>query len=156
MEVTTYHVRPGRSADFVEAAKLVRTAFEKANPGEHWVVYQVMSGTTNGTFYVFNPIESLSKLNPDEKMMMAFHDALGDEGMKKLNQLVADGIVNSETDFFAFNPNISYAPPEFAATDAFWAPKDNAVAATTVGTSGKTPAPAKKQPVAPVVKKDKQ
>jgi hypothetical protein len=154
MEVTTYHVRPGHSADFVQAAKLARTAYEKASPGEHWAVYQVMSGTTNGTFYIFNPVESLAKLNPDEKMDKAFHDALGDDGMKKLSQLVAEGIVNSETDFFAFNPQMSYAPPDFVTADAFWAPKDNAVTAM-VGTSGKT-APAKKQQVMPAVKKDKQ
>jgi hypothetical protein len=137
VQVFTFHVRPGRNDDFVEAAKLVRATHEKVNDGMQWAVYQAASGAPAGTFYVFRPVDSLEKIDPtDMTYDKAYQDALGKDGQAKLNKLSSEGYLSIETAIFAFNPKISYAPKAFAAADSFWAPK-GVQTASSVGTSGK-------------------
>jgi hypothetical protein len=135
VEVVTYRVRPGHDNDFVEAAKLVRSTYEKANIPMRWATYEVFAGAPAGTFYVFRTLDSLAKADPtNREMMQAFDQALGNQGQKRLTQLMADGIVMRETNFYAFNPKTSFAPPEFAAADSFWS---RPTQLAQVGTSGK-------------------
>ncbi len=135
VEVVTYRVAPGHDADFAEAAKMVRAAHEKASQPMEWATYQVFAGAPSGTYYVFRALDSLAKADPtNNTMMQAVDQALGQDGMKRLMQLVADGHITREVNFFAFNPKTSYAPPEFAAADPFWA---RPTQMAQVGTSGK-------------------
>jgi hypothetical protein len=136
VEVVTYRVRPGHDSDFMEAEKMVREAYEKANQPIEWATYQVFAGAPSGTYYVFRALDSLEKADPTNRdAMQAFQRTLGEDGQKRLMQLVSDGIAMRETNFYAFNPKTSYAPPEFAAADSFWA-KPTQLAS--VGTSGKS------------------
>ncbi len=135
VEVVTYRVAPGHDADFMEAAKMVRAAHEKANQPMEWATYEVFAGAPSGTFYVFRALDSLAKADPTKNtMMQAVDQALGQDGMKRLMQLIADGHITREVNFFAFNPKTSYAPPEVAAADPFWA---QPAQMAQVGTSGK-------------------
>ena len=43
VEVITYRVKPGHDAEFVEAAKLVRATYEKANLPMAWATYQALA-----------------------------------------------------------------------------------------------------------------
>jgi hypothetical protein len=135
VEVVTYRVAPGHDADFVEAEKMVRAAHEKANEPIQWATYQVFAGAPSGTYYVLRALDSLAKADPtNNAMMQAMNQALGQDGMKRLMQLMSDGQITREIDFYAFNPKTSYAPPEFAAADSFWA---QPAQMAQVGTSGK-------------------
>jgi hypothetical protein len=135
-EVVTYRVLPGHDAEFAEAAKLVRTAYEKANIPMQWATYQVFAGAPAGTYYVFRTVDSLDKLDPTNmKMMQAVNTALGEDGEKRLMGLVSNGQISRELNIYAFNPQTSYAPPEFVEADSFWAPQPAQMA--TAGTSGK-------------------
>jgi hypothetical protein len=135
VEVVTYRVQPGRDNDFMEAEKLVRAAYEKANQPMQWATYQVFAGAPSGTYYVFRALDTLAKADPtNHAMMQAVNQALGEDGQKKLMQLIADGMIAREVNFYAFNPQTSYAPPEFAAADSFWA---RPTQLAQVGTSGK-------------------
>lgn len=135
VEVVTYRVAPGHDADFAEAEKMVRAAHEKANEPISWATYQVFAGAPSGTYYVFRALDSLAKADPtNTAMMRAMDQALGEDGMKRLMQLVADAHITREINFYAFNPKTSYAPPEFAAADSFWA---QPAQMAHVGTSGK-------------------
>jgi hypothetical protein len=135
VEVVTYRVAPGHDADFAEAEKLVRAAHEKTNEPMSWATYQVFAGAPSGTYYVFRALDSLAKADPTNvAMMQSMNQALGEDGMKRLMQLVADAHITREINFYAFNPKTSYAPPEFAAADSFWAQPTQMAQ---VGTSGK-------------------
>ena len=136
IEVVTYRVRTGHENDFMEAAKLVRSTYEKANIPMEWATYEVFAGAPAGTFYVFRALDSLAKADPtNREKMQAFGQALGTDGEKRLNQLVTDGIAMREVNLYAFNPKTSFAPPEFAAADSFWS---QTAQMAQVCTSGKT------------------
>lgn len=149
-EVVTYKVKPGHESDFMEAAKLVRATYEKAHIPMQWATYEVFAGAESGTFYVFRAMDSLAKADPTQMdKMEAFHTALGEEGGKRLMELVSNGIVSRELNFYSFNPQTSFAPPDFVTADAFWAPTPQAGSmAHTVATTGKTP----EKPVKPIKK----
>ncbi|MGB0052396.1 MAG: hypothetical protein WBQ02_09160, partial [Terracidiphilus sp.] len=67
-----------------------------------------------------------------------FRDALGDEGMRKLRELEADCIQDSDSELFSINPAQSYPPPEWVKADPdFW--KSSAPAAKPA--AAKKPAP---------------
>ncbi len=153
LQVITYRVAPGRDNDFVEAAKMVRATYEKANIPMQWACYQVWSGGPSNTYYVFRAVDSLAKIDPVANMsnMQAFDKALGEEGGKRLEQLVADGMITQERNIYAFNPKTSYAPPAFAAADSFWS---QPAQMAQVGTSGK--AAGAKKPAASKTKVKKQ
>ena len=53
-----------------------------------------------------------------------FHDAIGEDGLKKLRELEADCIESSDSELFAINPAQSYPMDEWVkeAPD-FWKPK---------------------------------
>lgn len=138
MEVSTYRVQPGHDAEFVEAANMIREAHEKSNQPMPWATYQVFAGGPSGTYYVFRSLDSLNEADPASSatMMKAVNTALGNDGQKRLMQLVADAHIMRETNFYTLNPKTSYAPPAFAAADSFWS---QPAQLAQVGTSGKTP-----------------
>jgi hypothetical protein len=135
VEVITFHVKPGHDAEFMEAATLVKNAYEKTNVPMGWACYQVFAGAPSGTYYIFRAIDSLAKADPtNRERMQTVHQALGEDGQKRLAQLTSEAIAMEETDFYAFNPKTSFAPPEFAAADSFW---QQPAQVAQVGTSGK-------------------
>jgi len=124
--VNTIRVRPGFENDFVEAWKMIVAAHEKANMNEHWAMYQVTAGAPAGTFLYFGALKSLSEVDSSPAMHGAdsYQNALGDEGRKRLREMTRAGTLNSETNYFAFSPAMSYVSKEtFAADPRFWTPK---------------------------------
>ena len=124
--VTTIRVRPGFENDFVESWKMVVAAHEKANMNEHWAMYQVTAGGPAGTFLYFGALKSLAEVDSSVGMHSAdtYQNAVGDEGRKRLREMNRAGTLNSETNYFAFSPSMSYPSPEFIAADpSFWTPK---------------------------------
>lgn len=124
--ITTYRVRPGHGPDFVEFRTMLKSAHEKANTGNYFVVFQVVSGTQSGVYLVFRPIKSLQELDPDPARPTV---QFSSDDQKKLNELVASALINSETALYAFDAGMSYMPAEFIALDpTFWAPKPKVAA----------------------------
>ena len=123
--VTTWRVRPGHNNDYYEATKMIRDAHEKANVPEHWAVFEVMLGMPRGTFLTIQPLKSLAEVDDfPQTHGKAFTDALGEEGQKKLGELIRSGLLTAETDILAFSPSMSYVSKETAAADpAYWTPK---------------------------------
>jgi hypothetical protein len=126
-EIITVRARPGHDGQLIEAAKLIRAASEKANRDGHYAVYQVVAGLPSGTFLVFVPMKSLKEIDTalDPKNQAALNAAMGADNGKKLEQLIGDAVVISETTIYSFNPMMSYVSKEFAARDAsFWNSKE--------------------------------
>jgi hypothetical protein len=66
--------------------------------------------------------------------------AMGEDGMKKLEELSAASIESSETNLFAFNPKMSYVSDDWVKADPdFWKPKPAAAPAAAPKKPAKKP-----------------
>jgi hypothetical protein len=125
MEISVYHVRPGHGKDFAEAVKMVKAAYEKAVPEAHWGMFRQMYGGEEGTYLVLIAHETLAQIDrgllEDDKKFMS---AMGEDGMKKLEELVAAAVESSQNQLFAFSPSMSYIYDEWIKSDpGYWRPK---------------------------------
>jgi hypothetical protein len=122
--VVTYRVRPGHDSDFVDAAKIVKGAHEKANVDLPWAVYQIASGMPSPTYLVFLPMKSFAEIDSGMGRSKTIQEAEGEENQKKLLKLASDGYLTIDSNIFAFSPKMSYPSKEFVAADPeFWTPK---------------------------------
>jgi len=122
--VITFRVRPGHDSDFMDAAKMMRAGYEKANVQLAWATYQIVSGMQTPAFMVFIPMKSLDEIDTGLANGRKVADAQGEENVKKLAKMSADGYLSVETNIYAFDPKMSYPAKDFAAADPeFWNPK---------------------------------
>lgn len=125
MEISAYHVRPGHDRDWAEAVKMVKAAYEKGVPEAHWGMFREMYGGDGGTYLVLQSHETLAQIDrgllEDDKK---FRGAMGEDGMKKLSELVAACVESSQHQLFAFSPSMSYIYDDWIKSDpAYWKPK---------------------------------
>jgi hypothetical protein len=122
-DIGVFHIKQGHGGEFEETVKKVRAAFEKANPDEHWATYQIAYGQADGTYLFITLRHSASEIDSDFSHNKDFAAALGEEGMKKLDESAARCIESSENQLFQINPNMSYVGEDLIKADAFWKPK---------------------------------
>ena len=126
LRTTAVHIRPGRVADFEALLKNLKDAGEKNPDTQPLFVSQVLEGGKGAIFYLSTLRSSMGGFdhNPTTK------EILGDEGFKKLQQIVAETYETSESTLYRINPELSNPPDEVAkvAMD-FWHPKPVVVAA---------------------------
>jgi hypothetical protein len=128
-EIEVFQTRPGHHAEWDEAVKLVKAAYDKALPDAHWATYQAILGGRE-RYIVFTPMKSLAELDQEMTANNSFMAAMGMDGMKRLEELTAAGIESTETNLFAFNPKMSYISEDWIKADpAFWKPKAEPAAA---------------------------
>ncbi len=122
-EISLFQVKHGHDKDWDEIVKLVMAAYKKI-PDVHWATYASVYGSPDNTYVIFNPMKSLAETDKGFAMDKEFEAAMGEEGMKKLNELSAAAIESSQTNLFAFNPRMSYPADEWVKADPeFWKPK---------------------------------
>jgi hypothetical protein len=137
-EISLYQVRPGHGKDWDEIVKMVTAAYEKI-PDAHWATYEVAYGLQGNSYLVFNPMKSAAEIDKSFTQGKDFAAAMGEDGMKKLAELLAAAIESSQQNLFAFNPKMSYPADEWIKADPeFWAPK--AAAAHAAGKKAEKPA----------------
>lgn len=123
MEISSYHVRPGHTKEWNELVKMVKAAYEKAVPSAHWGTFEQRYGGDGGTYIVFTAHKTLAEIDQSFLDGKQFQVAMGADGMKKLDELVAASIESSQHQLFAFNPRMSYVPDEWIKADPdFWKP----------------------------------
>lgn len=122
-EVLVFRVKPGREADFFEAAKMYKQTVERDKIDMPWATYGVMAGMPGPTFLVLLPHRTLGEIDPTTGAGAALEKAFDAAAMKRLSELSA-GYDSIEDLIFAVNPRMSYMPAEIVARDsAFWLPK---------------------------------
>ena len=123
--VLMQRVKPGHGEQFEAVRKAILAAHQKANVQEHYAIYHVVMGAPAGTYLTFVPLKSLSELDQYTQIHgKAYHEALGKDGEKLINEFDREGLAASEVNLYAINPKMSYAPQEWIAADTeFWAPK---------------------------------
>lgn len=135
-EVSAFHVKQGHHKEWDDAVKLVLEAEKKAIPDAHWACYESLYGAPGGTYLFIVAHKSAGELDSDLAHNKDWMAAMGEEGLKKLDELAAAAIESSETNLFALNPNMSYVPAEWLKADDFWKPKGG----NSVATAPKKPA----------------
>jgi hypothetical protein len=136
MEISSYHVRPGHNKEWTDAVKLVKAAYEKGVPDSHWGMFEQVYGGDGGTYLVLTSHKSLSEVDQGFAADKQFVAAMGEDGMKKLSELVAACVESSQHQLFAINPHMSYVSDDWIKSSPdFWSVKP---------ASAKPPAPPKK------------
>ena len=112
LSATRISVRPGHTAEYEEARKMVKAAHEAAKLTDKYSVWEVTSGAPAGTFYQFVARKTLAELDSGATIHGAAYTAAlgGDEGQKKLAALTSGAVISSETDVLEFTPSQSVPP----------------------------------------------
>jgi hypothetical protein len=142
LEIAAYHVRPGHNKEWSEAVKMVKDAYEKGVPGSHWGMFEQRFGGDGGVYLVLTSHKSLSEIDRGFEQSKQFAAAMGEEGMKRLSELVAASVESSQHQLFAFNPRMSYVDDAWVKADPdYWKPKAAAEPAAKTGKEEKKAKP---------------
>jgi hypothetical protein len=139
-EIGVFHVKPGHDADWSAIMKLVKDAYAKV-PDVQWAMYERAYGGSENYFLYITPLKSLAEVDRNFANGPKFVEAIGAEGMKKLDDLMAVSVDQAEINLFALNPAISYADPQLVNGDpAFWKPAPTGEPRKKSGKSAEKPA----------------
>jgi hypothetical protein len=121
-EIGVFHVKPGHDEDWGTIMKLVKDAYAKV-PDVQWAMYERAYGGSEGYFIYITPLKSAAEIDRNFANGPKFVEAIGKDGMKTLNSLMAESVDEAEINLFALNPAISYVGPEMIKADpTFWKP----------------------------------
>ena len=124
MEITQYQIKPGHGREWEEAVKLVKEAYTKGVPDMNWAMFSNAYGTSGEAYIVLQPMKSLGEVDHHFAEDKMFLDALGKEGLKKLDELVAASVQMTQTNLFHFNPQMSLPPDAWVQAEPdYWKPK---------------------------------
>ena len=139
MEITVFHVRPGKEKQWTEVVKMAKSGYEKGIPDSHWGMFEELFGADGGTYLLLSSHKSLAEIDKSFGEDKQFEAAMGEDGMKKLDDLYSECCEASQHQLFAFSPAQSYVQDDWIRADPeFW--KRKPVAAPTA----KAPAEDKK------------
>jgi len=131
MEITEFHVRPGHGKDWSDLVKTVIATEQKAGTNAHWAMFHMEYGGPGGTYLLFSSDKSMAEIDSGFADGKKFAAAMGADGMKKLDALVASTVESTNQQLFAFNPRQSYPPDAWVKEDPdFWKPNAAAPAMT--------------------------
>ena len=123
LEISSYHVRPGHYGEWAELVKLVRGAYEKNVPDAHWACYRLQYGGEGGTYLILTGLRSASEIDAGFEQGKQFETALGEHGLRRLEELEAAAVDSSEHQLFVYNPKMSYPSDDLIKGDPdFWQP----------------------------------
>jgi hypothetical protein len=124
LEITQFKIRSGHTADFIEATKMVKAAHDKAGTSAHWAAFEIAYGAEWGTYLLLSSDASMTEIDKGNADQKKWFEAMGEEGMKKLDALAASGIESMRSELFSINPKQSYVDEAWIKADPdFWSPK---------------------------------
>ena len=129
MEIITFVVRPGHMHEWEELVKLVIGGYKKGLPDANWVTFQQLYGTSGGAFLAITKLKSLAEADQNMSSDQKFVEALGEDGMKKLEELEAACVESRQTNLFAFSPAMSYPSDAIVKADPDYWKQPKAVSA---------------------------
>jgi hypothetical protein len=93
-------------------------------PGSHWGVFNQVYGGEGGSYLVLTSRKTLAEVDHGFQVEdKQFEAAIGADGMKKLDELIAASVESSLHQLFAFNPHMSYVLDDWIKADPeFWKP----------------------------------
>jgi hypothetical protein len=129
LDVTVFHVRPGKGKQWEDLGKIAKEAYGKANPEAHWGMFELVYGGENGTYLLLTARKSLTEVDHEFGMEKQFNAAVGEETLKKMDELFGEAVDSSQSQLFAYNPAMSYVDDSWIKSDPdFWKPAPKLVA----------------------------
>jgi hypothetical protein len=126
-EITTFRVKPGHQKEWHDLVAMVIDAHKKAGTSANWATFDLAYGGDADTYIVFSADKSMAEIDKAYMEDKKFHDALGEEGMKKLRDLEAATVDHVDSELFEINPRQSYPRDEWVkANPDFWRPRQAA------------------------------
>jgi hypothetical protein len=142
MELSLYHVRPGKESQWAEVVKMAKAGYEKAVPDSHWGMFEEVYGADGGTYLLLSSHKSLAEIDNGFGEDKQFEAAMGADGMKKFGDLYAECCEPSQHQLFAFSSAQSYVPDEWIkASPDFWKRKPMPAPAAKAPAEDKKPKP---------------
>jgi hypothetical protein len=122
-EISLFVIKPGHDKEWDDLAKMYVKAYEKI-PDVRWATFQTQYGPWGNAYVVFTPMKSAKEIDAEFGQGKQFEQAMGEDGLKKMNDLVAASVESVQTNLFIFNPKESYVSEDWIKADPdFWAPK---------------------------------
>lgn len=129
MELIVFRVRPGKEKEWSEVVKMAKAGYEKGVPDSHWGMFEEVFGGDGGTYLLLTARNSLSEIDKAFASDKNFAAAMGEEGMKKLDEMFAACVESTSQQLFAVSPEMSYPPDDWVKADpGYWKPKAMAAA----------------------------
>jgi hypothetical protein len=126
-EIAIYRVRPGHDAGFEAAARAYGAAVERTAPGNSYRVYAVTAGMPEPTYLVFTSVASYAQFDTLAANGRRIFQSFTPDELTTLNKFFTDDLINTETNRFRLDPQMTYVSAETRATDpAFWIPRGSA------------------------------
>jgi hypothetical protein len=120
-----FTIRPGHQSQWDELVKLVIDAYKKGVPEAHWGAYQEAYGTPGSQFLIASTIKSGEEIDGIFDSNDRFLAALGESGLKKLEELESACVESRVTNLFAISPKMSYPPEALVTAEPdFWKPAE--------------------------------
>ena len=127
MEISQFKVRQGHMHEWDELVKLVTAGYKKGVPNASWVTFQQVYGTAGQAFLVITALKSLADGDQELASDKGFIEAMGEDGMKKVEELSAACIEETQQNLFRISPKMSYPPESWIQSEPdFWKPKTTA------------------------------
>ena len=127
LRVLEVQLHPGHESEFVEAFKVLGSAYEKIRADLPWVVYQVNVGMPSPTFLVFVPMRALKQNDDLLNWRRSIREAEGEEAAQRVEQIAKEAYASTESNLYFISPETSHVFQEFADGDPkFWLPKATA------------------------------
>lgn len=123
MRIILFHVRSGHDDDFRRLAKQFVKAYQASIPDARWAMFQKMYGVgSDDTYILVTPMAALSEVDAMIGSDKKFTDATGEDQVQMLYKGIDAAVESSESDLFAFDPQLSYVPDSWLSAD-FWGKK---------------------------------
>jgi hypothetical protein len=117
-QIAIFRSRPGMSMDFAEVMRIRNAALDRVNVDRPELGYQILSGTTSGTYVFLAPMQSLKSLDESMARIWAFSDGSSRQATSKI---ATEAEITREQFLFRVDPRISYVSESFAAAaPEFW------------------------------------
>ena len=127
-EVIWFRVRPGHEQQFEGASKAYMAAAKRSDPSASWRTYEVMAGNPGPTYLIFSSVPFFSDFDKMMEGGMKVMQSLTAEEGATLQKFSAEGLINTETNRFRLDPQMSYVSRETRAMDPeFWMPRKVAI-----------------------------
>lgn len=123
-DITLFHIRSGHYQDFEHLVKLYEKAYSSI-PNSNWAMFEKQFGEdSDRTFILVTPIKALAEEDQFQMDGDSLPKAVGVDQLQMMRQLGSEAIESSESDLFAFVPEISYVPDSWlTASPDFWGKK---------------------------------
>jgi hypothetical protein len=120
-EISQFNVRPGHYREWEELVKMVIDGYKRGVPEAHWGMYEEVYGSPGGSYLVISTVKSAADLDNEFASGKKFEEAMGAEGLKKMEALEASCVESRMTNLFWIDPKMSNPSEAMTKADPeFW------------------------------------